>query len=162
MEPSSQSYEIEIVANPKPVDVATVKEGLAAYNMEHAEDGRFEPLTLFIRSIHGSVIGGVLGGTYWGYLNIDTLWVSDKFRSRGLGTQLLNTAEREAVSRGCRYAHLDTHSFQNFSFYLRHGYKVVGELKELPPGHSRYLLCKTLTPMSDVDIDMRAQGMSDD
>ena len=51
MEPSSQSYEIEVAADPEPIDIATVREGLAAYNMEHAEDGRFEPLTLFTRSI---------------------------------------------------------------------------------------------------------------
>ena len=122
----------------------TVREGLAVYNMEHAKDGRFKPLTLFVRSCDGSVIAGVLGGTYWGYLNIDVLWVSDEFRNRGLGTQLLKTAERETVSRGCRHAHLDSNSFQNLSFYLRRGYEIAGELKELPPGHNRYLLRKTL------------------
>ena len=91
-------------------------------------------------------MGGLLGGTYWGYLYIEILWVSERKRGHGYGHALLDAAESEALSRGCKNAHLDSHDFQALSFYQGSGYQIVGQLDDLPPGHTRYLLRKVLTP----------------
>jgi|GEM_PF-5034002 ribosomal protein S18 acetylase RimI-like enzyme len=58
---------------------------------------------------------------------------------------LLSAAENEAHKRNCRYVHLNTHSFQAVEFYERNGYQKAGELTNLPPGHSKYLLWKELS-----------------
>ena len=87
----------------------------------------------------------MLGGTYWEWLYIETFWIDESARGQGYGRALLSTAEDEAIKRNCRYAHLNTHSFQALGFYEKHGYQKAGELTHLPAGHSRYLLWKELS-----------------
>ena len=48
------------------------------------------------------------------------------------------------MRRGCKNAHLDTLSFQALDFYKKYGYIVFGQIADLPPGHTRYYLRKTL------------------
>jgi GNAT superfamily N-acetyltransferase len=85
-----------------------------------------------------------VGGTYWGWLYVEILWLDARARGRGLGARLMAMAEQEAQRRGCRGAHLDTMSFQALPFYERMGYTVFGVLEDLPPGHRRYFLKKKL------------------
>ena len=56
-------------------------------------------------------IAGILGGTYWGWMYIDILWVDEKYRKQGLGSKLLEAAESEAKKRGCHSVHVDTMSW---------------------------------------------------
>jgi ribosomal protein S18 acetylase RimI-like enzyme len=77
-------------------------------------------------------------------LFIESLWDAEPLRRRGHGKQLVLTAEREAVQRGCRFAHLDTFSFQAPDFYRRLGYEVFGVLTGYAGGHSRYFMKKPL------------------
>jgi hypothetical protein len=58
----------------------------------------------------------------------------------GCGHSLLQEAEHEALTRGFRRAHLDTHDFQAMAFYLKEGYSIAGRRGHLPAGHTRYLL----------------------
>ncbi len=87
-----------------------------------------------------------IGASYWGWLVIEILWVAEALRGQGYGSRLLAAAEKEALQRGCRHAHLDTMSFQAPNFYLQHGYQVFGELHDLPHGHRRIFLKKELVP----------------
>jgi GNAT superfamily N-acetyltransferase len=129
---------------PDPEEVARIRAGLSAYNRQQAADDAFEPLILFVRDAHGTVVGGLLGGTIWHWLYVDILWLSDALRGQGYGSRLLAEAERMALERGCIGAHLDTMSFQALGFYERHGYRVYGVLDNFPPGHCKYLLQKPL------------------
>jgi GNAT superfamily N-acetyltransferase len=129
---------------PDPDEVTRIRAGLSAYNRQQAADDAFEPLTLFVRDAHGTLVGGLLGGIIWNWLYVDVLWLSDSLRGQGYGSQLLAEAERMARERGCIGAHLDTMSFQALGFYERHGYSVYGVLDNFPPGHCKYLLQKPL------------------
>ena len=143
----TESYSIVVDDRPAPADVAVVRDGLAAYNRARTdEDDTFTPLTLFVRDASGAVAGGLLGGTYWGWLYVEILWLAEPARGRDLGSQLLEAAERIARQRGCHAAHLDTMSFQARGFYEKHGYTVYGVLDDLPRGHQRYFLKKDLAP----------------
>lgn len=75
---------------------------------------------------------------------MQTLWVREDRRCRGLGGRLLDEAEAEAVRRGCRQMHLDTHSYQAPGFYRRRGYEVIGELPGWPEPTTRIFLRKPL------------------
>jgi ribosomal protein S18 acetylase RimI-like enzyme len=90
----------------------------------------------------GELVGGLLGYTHWNWLYIQQLWVADAFRRRGLGSNLMLTAEREACDRGCLHAHCDTFDFQALPFYQKLGYTVFGSLEDYPIGHTRYFLRK--------------------
>jgi hypothetical protein len=60
------------------------------------------------------------------------------------GRRLLEAIEDEARKRGCRWAHLDTFSYQARPFYERLGYELFATLDDYPPGHQRFFLKKPL------------------
>ena len=130
--------------SPQPDELATARAGLEAYNRQYAPDDAYEPLTLFVRDAHGTLVGGLLGVFYWSWLYVDILWLSEEIRAQGYGSRLLAEAERMAVERGCVGVQLDTMSFQALPFYERHGYTVFGALDNFPPGHRKYFLQKPL------------------
>ena len=127
---------------PAAEDVQSLVGGLVSYNDSKAEPEDYRPVTIFVRDGGGRVVGGLRGHTGWGWLFISHLWVSEALRGQDYGTELLRAAEREAISRGCRHAHLDTFSFQARPFYERLGYELFGRLEDFPPGHTRYFLRK--------------------
>ncbi|PLS83671.1 MAG: GNAT family N-acetyltransferase [Chloroflexi bacterium] len=141
----AESYTITLESTPDPAEVALVRAGLSTFNHHHAGDDSFAPITLLVRDGYGTVVGGLLGGTYWGWLWVEILWVAEAARHQGLGSQLLQHAEQIAVDRGSHAAHLDTMSFQAPAFYQQHGYTIFGVLDDLPRGHQRYFLKKDLT-----------------
>ncbi len=146
--PSAETYRLSLEEAPRPEDVACVRAGLDAYNRQFAPDDGFKPLTILLRAADGTVMGGLLGGTYWGWLHTDILWLDERARGQDWGTRLLQMAEQEAVRRGCHHAHLDTMSFQAQPFYERQGYTVFGVLDDLPAGHRRIFLQKALTAVA--------------
>jgi len=101
-----------------------------------------QPLGFFIRGEQGQILGGLVGDTYWGWLEIDDFWIDASLRKRGYGRDLLHAAETEAAGRGCTRAMLQTFSFQARYFYEKYGYRVVGQLDDYPPGHTFYWMRK--------------------
>ncbi len=107
----------------------------------------FYPISLFLRSAQGELLGGLLGYVWGGWLQVQYLWVAEVVRKQGHATGLMDTAEAYAIARGCTAATLETHSFQARPFYEKRGYVVVGTLEGYPPGHAKYFLRKTLGPV---------------
>jgi GNAT superfamily N-acetyltransferase len=89
-------------------------------------------LVVLLRDANGKLLGGILGLTWWGWLRIDIMWLDDAVRGQDWGTRLLQTAEAEALRRGCHHVFLDTMSFQALPFYQKLGYTVFGQLDDLP------------------------------
>jgi GNAT superfamily N-acetyltransferase len=135
---------VTIEEAPDAEDVRAIEAGLEAHNSLYAPPLNYRPLTITLRTADGTLVGGLLGETYWSWLYVRILWLDEHVRGQGYGSRLLAQAEEEAVRRGCGHAHLDTMSFQALSFYERHGYTVFGVLHDVPPGHSRYSLQKEL------------------
>ena len=124
--------------------VRAVLDGLVKFNTAVIGYDDYTPLNLIVRDAAGTVTGGLIADTYWGWMAINILWLRDDLRGQGLGSRLLKMAEDEAMRRGCKNAHLDTLSFQALGFYRKFGYTVFGQIDGLPPGHTRYYLRKTL------------------
>jgi GNAT superfamily N-acetyltransferase len=135
---------IVLEENPSETDIEFVRKGLEGFNLRHAPAADHRELILLVRDADGGLAGGLLGETYWGWLHIGILWLDEKIRGQGFGTRLLAAAEAEARRRGCHHAHLDTMSFQALPFYEKQGYRVWGELPDLPLGHRRIFLSKAL------------------
>jgi ribosomal protein S18 acetylase RimI-like enzyme len=120
-----------------------IRKKLEDFNIFMSRDYGHEELNLNATE-QGRFVGGLLGGTYWGYLYVDVLIVEESYRGAGIGSSLLSKAEEIARQRGCKHVHLDTHDFQGVQFYIKHGYRIVGELPDLPLGHKRFLMYKSL------------------
>lgn len=138
------TYTFALEAEPAAEDVGYVSEQLAAFNRQQAGDDQHQRLIIFVRDGTHTIVAGVVGDTYWGWLSIALLWVDAALCQQGIGTGMLQAAEAEAVRRGCHHAHVDTMSFQALPFYLQAGYTVWGELADMPVGHRRYFLQKAL------------------
>jgi hypothetical protein len=78
------------------------------------------------------MLAGLTGETFGNWLCIQFLFVSKQFRVKGIRSKLLEAAEKEAMRRGCKYAFVDTFSFQALAFYKKHGYREVFSLEEYP------------------------------
>jgi GNAT superfamily N-acetyltransferase len=122
----------------------TIVNKLIGFNRSHTGFYDDKPLCIYMRCDDGEIIGGLIGRTYWGWLYIDAFLIGEEYRSVGLGTQLLEFAEKEALSRGCHNAYLDTFDFQARQFYELRGYKIFGKLDNFPDGHVRYFMQKKL------------------
>lgn len=129
---------------PSEKEMEFVRASLTAFNNNLVGADSHTPLNLVGYDKDGNVIAGLAGGTYWGWMYVDILWVDKKFRRQGIGSRLLQTAEEEAIKRGCHHVHLDTMSWQAPDFYKKHGYSVVGILPDIPDGNQKYLLMKKL------------------
>lgn len=139
-----EQLRIEIAVEPQPDEIEFVAQQIVNFNRNHASEEDYKHLAIFLRDSGEEIVGGLVGETYWQWLYIDVLWVQESFRGKGYGDALLATAEQEAVKQGCRYAYLDTFSFQAPEFYQKRGYVVFGELPNFPQGYSRFFLKKDL------------------
>ena len=125
-------------------DIKVIQNGLDEYNKKFAPSDNYQPLQVFLKDKDNNIQGGVLGASYWNWLVIEYFWIAEELRSQGYGTKMLVLAEQEGIKRGCKNAHLDTLSFQAFEFYKNNGYKIFGQLDDLPEGAVRYFLKKQL------------------
>ena len=144
LEPISSALSIAVEVEPASDVTRTLFDGLSQSNIELTGDGKIEHLCVIARDSGSTLMGGIYGEIYWGWLNILALWVSPRLRRRGLGTRLLSRAEAEAVAKGCHGAYLDTFSFQSVGLYTRAGYEIFGTLEQFPNGYARHFLRKRL------------------
>jgi ribosomal protein S18 acetylase RimI-like enzyme len=102
---------------------------------------------LFVAHDAGEPIGfvfihphGCAGSPY-----IASIAVAESARGKGIGSELLAFAERQALSR--RFIFLCVSSFNRraYELYVRLGYEKVGEIPDyIVDGYSELLLCKKL------------------
>ncbi len=146
--PDSQIYDgiqINVTNSLAPDEASVIETGLDNYNKERNLNRNVNPVSIIIRDKKDSILAGMTGKTFLGWLHIKTIWVSPESRKTGLGRLLIKSAEEEAIKRKCKFAYLDTFSFQALGFYLKLGYKTFGELDNFPEGHKRHFLKKKLT-----------------
>ena len=127
-----KAVEVSVVA-PTADEVQYLEDRIYEFNSAKTRITDGEWLALFIRD-----------ETWGGCLEIRQLWVEESRRSQGLGTRLLEAAEREGRMRGCEQIVLMTFSFQAPAFYAKRGFEVVATLDDHPRGHRNLLLRKRL------------------
>lgn len=136
-------YKVVVDYTPNEADNAVVTEGITA-SIEKILGGRDKAFSVFLKSDAGSVFGGIQAFIDTESIYIDVLWVTKSLQKQGYGTKLLHAAEQEAIQNGCMYSLVDTWDFQAEAFYLKNGYKRIGEIKNYWHGHSKIFLRKTV------------------
>lgn len=140
----SDQYSIEVKQDLEPADMNVMVEALSAFNASKVEGEMPRYLMITMHDSEQHLVGGLLGATYLGWLQVHTVWMSDALRGKGYGTRLMRQAEDEARERGCPRVFLETYSFQALPFYEKLGYQVVNTIADFPPGGARYALTKML------------------
>jgi ribosomal protein S18 acetylase RimI-like enzyme len=150
-EENGDQYVFDMVVSEEREDYITKQ--LVAFNEVHStalpqEQIDPTPLHLYVLDRAGTVLGGLVGRThsipYW--LEISVIWVDERLRREGLGRNVMERAEQEAIQRGCRYARLATSNFQAPAFYEKLGYTLYGTLENCPPGETVFYYWKKLAP----------------
>ena len=138
--------DIRVVSHPRAsaADVDFVRDGLSLFNVAVTGDSHYSPLAIFLRDERDAILGGTCGHVWGGWLDLSLLWVAEPLRGRGYGRKLLEAAEDEARSQGCRGVFLSTFSFQARPFYERFGYEVIADVPDYPIGHTYHVLKKNL------------------
>jgi len=125
-------------------------DGRSSWHKEMRSKGG-RPIDVYALDQNQQIIAGLVAETFWGWLAVDYLWVSDAHRHKGLGRLLVLEAETVAIQRKCQWAKVSTFSFQAPSFYQNLGYQIAGQLDNYPPGHTMYWLTKTLPAAAHVN-----------
>lgn len=122
-----------------------IVDGLIAYNQARTGRSDMRAVVFALEDERGAVVGGLCARTAFDWMFVELLFVPEPLRGRGLGTDLLRRAEKEALTRGCHGVWLDTFEFQARGFYERQGYRCFGELEAYPGDSKRYFMRKALT-----------------
>ena len=93
--------------------------------------------------VDGEVRGAINGTLTMQNFHVNGLVVIPEYRGQDLGSQLLNAIEAQATHAGAKVLTVSTQCFQALDFYIKHGYMVFGELKDVPfVGVTKYYLSK--------------------
>lgn len=130
---------------------AFLKQQIREYNnkksIHHSlkrRDGAVQPINIIVLDSDRQWIGGISAEVYWDWVEINDFLINEEYRGKGLGGHLLGLIETIASEKGAKKALLSTFEFQARTFYEIHQYKVVGEVKDYPPGSSYYTMVKEL------------------
>jgi GNAT superfamily N-acetyltransferase len=118
--------------------------GLVRFNRQQAGPFRYKRTVLSVRDSRKRLLGGLILQSYWRESYVELLWVAARARGAGLGSKLIQEAERQARRRGSRLIHLNTYSFQAPRFYEEQGYRRFGSIAGSPKGASRHFYVKHL------------------
>ena len=144
----SDHMNLVVTTSPTQEDLKALSVGIGSYNKDYLPDEvGFEKDTKFAviaKDKSGKVLGGIRANAFWNYCTIELLWLSKETRGLGLGSNLMEAAEKFAKDKGFGYMRTETLSFQAKPFYEKLGYKVFGELPDYPKGHTTYCLVKEL------------------
>jgi ribosomal protein S18 acetylase RimI-like enzyme len=125
-------------------DANCVRYKLIEFNSIHAPNGRYEEVNLCIKNDKEEIIAGLNSAVCWNWMEIDILWVHDKYRVQGFGKRLLEEAEEIAREKKCTFIKLNTFSFQAPEFYQKYGYKIIAIIENAPQDNKHYYLIKDL------------------
>ena len=88
---------IKLEESPEGGDMQALVKGLTAYNAEQANGETPNYLVATVKDDDGKLVGGLLGATYLGWLQIQVVWLDDSVRGQGYGSELMAIAEREGL-----------------------------------------------------------------
>lgn len=137
-------YVVSVEDEPDDADMQVVEDGLNAFVSSISKLEDLKLMAVLLRDGERRVVGGALGWTKRGWLEINVVWVREDLRGQGYGPRLMRAAEDEARARGCHSAYLNTFSFQAPGFYEKLGYEAFGVLDGYSGEHKRYHFQKRL------------------
>lgn len=88
------------------------------------------------------IIGGALIYQHSDAIYIDSLWVDDKYRNQGIGSELLRRTEQDCLEKGIPKQIISTFNKRAKELYINHGFKVIATVPNYIQGLDKYYLEK--------------------
>lgn len=118
------TFKLSFEENPNQEDIQVLIHGITDYAKQQRGFDALDFFAFFIRDENNTIVGGCNGGTLYGGLHIDSLWVSDVIRNRGWGTELVNAALTYGKEKNCNFATVNTMDWEALGFYQKLGFKI--------------------------------------
>ncbi len=162
--------QITVVDNPSEEQINVIQKGLAEYNKKFPGGELDIPtpdFSLLLLDRKRNIVGGLITSMLMGIMHLEVLWVDKKLRGRGLGKELVLTAENLAKQKGYPASQTWTFSFQAPEFYQSIGYKIKGIYHGYCDGVTEYVLSKNfsendLQPSSEEELQKRGFTIIED
>ncbi|MBR3415332.1 MAG: GNAT family N-acetyltransferase [Clostridia bacterium] len=123
-------------------DAKVIENGIDTYSEEYEPEYESVGFYKKLADKDGKFLAGVTANVHKGdYGFVDALFTEDAFRHQGLGSALLQEAEKFAKENGTSMI-LTYAGDWNVVFFKKNGYLIRGELKDVPKGHVCYELYK--------------------
>lgn len=116
---------------------------LNAHNVAAFRDTESYLLAVTVRDAAGQIVGGLWGSVWHDFLFVQFLAMGEA-KGAGVGRQVMELAEAEALRRGCTGIWLDTLTFQAPWFYPRLGFEEFGRIKGYVADQDRIFFVKRL------------------
>jgi ribosomal protein S18 acetylase RimI-like enzyme len=97
-----------------------------------------------------TLIGSIVGKSFFNWLHIDLMWVEDSYRSQGVGRMLMDEAYRQAKEMGLSGIEVWTQSWQAPGFYKKMGYEELAVIDDFTPGRKRHVFRRLIPDASAV------------
>lgn len=138
----------EETLSPNKEDIANLRDILIKYNKQHFETLDQKEFAIFLKDDDEQLIAGISGEIFGNWMEVEYLAVDEKHRGKGLGKNLLERAEKLALTHGCQSLMLYTFGFQGKDFYPKFGYKEVFVKRDFPLTGSEHFFIKELSKKS--------------
>lgn len=130
-------------ANKEEID--WIKSSMDSYELKILPPENIRHINFVVYNDKSEKIGGILANTRYSTVYINTIWIDERYRKRGIGKTLIDKVEQEAIGMNCVYSALGSwESFNTRHFYESLGYVIVSTSNESPPGQTGYWFNKKL------------------
>ncbi|HAT4455398.1 TPA: GNAT family N-acetyltransferase [Legionella pneumophila] len=146
------TLKLSFLENPDPDDVQILTNGIKGYAKQQRGFDSLDFFACFIRDADNSIVGGCSGGTLYGGLHIDNLWVSEQMRHQGWGTKLMQAALKYGSKKGCAFATVNTMDWEAIEFYKKLGFKLEFERHGFQKNSVFYFLRKEFPVTTDLRL----------
>ncbi len=122
-----------------------IESRLEDYDKEYTKNDLEGAIRIGIKDDNGNIIAGLDAVvTTFKILYVSTLFVDEKYRRKGIGTQLIKEMELRAKKLGVNTIRLDTFDWQGKDFYKAVGYELVGNYSNIEDGYAEYFFLKRI------------------
>ena len=102
----------------------TMYKELAGHAREQMGCSEITEVIAFVAKDNDLLAGAVAVQPFWGTLHIKLLVVKKEFRLQKIATKLMQRVFEYGKENNCRFAFLETFSFQALSFYQKLGFQL--------------------------------------
>lgn len=111
-------------------------------NLKNTNAWYFGELFGFYAKDNNEIIGGIVVYEKMQWIDVDVLFVDEKYRNKKIGSKLINKVIDYCKEKGLIGIHLTTLDFQAKEFYEKLNFTLIAEIKDWPKGITRYEFIK--------------------